>query len=153
MSNVFYKEGGLFMITGGRFLSLSAKKTKEVPISAVNIDISLSSITLAQTGDLQINYIYTVKYEEDVGELVIEGIIYDRLDSQEQAKSIVSQFSSDKKSLPQDFLVRVINSINYICSINSPLPLRLIDLAPPILPPQLQLNPEEVVATNEPIQP
>ena len=136
------------MITGGRFLSVTAAKNKDVPIAAVNIDISISSMELRELGDMEIKYSYTVNYEEGVGQLKIEGVLYNRENDAKLAKEIVEKWTTDKKSVPQSFLVGLINSINYICSINSPLPLRLIDLAPPILPPTLSLNAEQGAASS-----
>ncbi len=135
------------MIVGGRFLTVSCAKHRDAPIAAVNIDISISNITLRTDGDMEIRYIYTVRYEDSIGELRIEGVLYNREEDLQYAQKIASSFANDRRALPQDFLERMVNTINYICSINSTLPLRLIDLAPPILPPTLTINREEVSAS------
>ncbi|MEM4368415.1 MAG: hypothetical protein QXO21_05350 [Candidatus Anstonellales archaeon] len=137
------------MIFGGRFFSIHAEKFSDMPINAVNVDIALTAINLLEENELEIRYVYTVDYADNVGRLVIEGVVFDRLNSPEEAKKIADAFNTDKSQVPREYVSNVINAINYICSINSPLPLKVIELAPPILPPQIQLEEESVNAAHE----
>ncbi|MCX8167050.1 MAG: hypothetical protein N3E37_04315 [Candidatus Micrarchaeota archaeon] len=130
------------MIFGGRFFAVHAEKFSDMPVNAVNVDIALTAINLVADNELEINYVYTVDYTDNVGRLVIEGVVFDRLESAEEARRIAEAFNTDKKQVPREYISNVVNAINYICSVNSPLPLKIVELAPPILPPQINLEEE-----------
>jgi len=124
------------MIIGGKITSIEARRDKDDPITGLNINIGLDGLKVSGE-DVEIKYTYTVSYAENVGSLKIQGILYAK-----EEKGRASEIERDwreQKRLPADFAEIVLNTINFACGTNGTLVVRPINLAPPMIPPKIEI--------------
>ena len=124
------------MITGGKIISVEAKRDSDGQVTGMSINIGLDSLDV-KGEDIEIAYTYTVSYAEKVGRLVIKGILYAR-EERGKAGEIAKSWKASKK-LPLDFAEAVLNTINYACGTNGTLVVRPVNLSPPMIPPKIEI--------------
>ncbi|MFH0817462.1 MAG: hypothetical protein V1909_02400 [Candidatus Micrarchaeota archaeon] len=122
------------MITGGKIVSVEAKRNNEEPIVGLSINIAIDDV-VSEGNDLDIKYTYTADYAKNVGMLKIIGSISA---TEEHAREIMLSWKKDKK-LPEDFAEIILNTINFTCGTNGTLVVRPINLSPPMVPPRIEL--------------
>ncbi|MEW6329425.1 MAG: hypothetical protein AB1468_04870 [Candidatus Micrarchaeota archaeon] len=135
------------MITGGKLISVEARREKEDAVSGLSVNINLDSVAV-KGNDVEINYTYVANYEDDVGYLKISGVLYATEDAKTAAEIAKSWPKEEKgkegkekaqRKLPDGFAEMVLNSINYTCGTNGILVVRPLNLSPPIMPPRIEL--------------
>jgi len=123
------------MIKGGKIRSVHAERMKDGATKGLNINIGIDKVS-NEGNKLTIEYTYSAKYEDKVGELTIKGQIYAE---EEKAVSIQKEWA-DTKKLPEAFAELVLNTINYTCGTNGTLVVRTVNLSPPMIPPRISLS-------------
>ncbi len=88
--------------------------------------------------ELTIGYSYAVKYEGNVGYIIIEGKIFAEED-EETIKEIKEEYEKNKR-LPEKYMERVINVINYVGTINATIISNVVNLVPPVKLPILKVK-------------
>jgi len=130
------------MITGGRIVSVEAKRDKEGPIDGLNINIGLDDVVV-KNDEVTVQYTFNVKYENNIGYLKIIGV----LQASEDAKTVkeISKQWKESKKLPDEFAESVLNTINYTCGVNGTFVVQPVRLTPPMQLPRVKLEkkPEE----------
>lgn len=124
------------MITGGKIVSVEAKRDKDDPVTGLSINIGLDDLKV-KGEDVEIAYTYTVSYAKDVGTLKICGVLYAKEASKKAAE--ISKSWKDSRRLPNDFAEIVLNTINFTCGTNGTLVVRPINLSPPMIPPKIEI--------------
>lgn len=128
------------MITGGRIDEVEGKKIGESnTITNLNIDIALNEVKINGI-NLEVSYTYTALYGKDKNSthLTIKGAIFAEEDKK-LVKEIEDEWKKAKK-LPEAYAEVVINAINYTGIANGTLLARLLNVAPPLIPPRIQLK-------------
>jgi hypothetical protein len=128
------------MITAIKISKVEARRDKEEEVTGLNVNISVDNVAV-KGSDAVISFTYTVSYMEAVGELKMNGSITAREDAK-LCKEIGDRWAKDKR-LPDAFAELVLNAINYACGTNGTLVVRAINLSPPIMPPRIQLGPQQ----------
>lgn len=121
---------------GVRLDSVDAKKEKEAPVGGVNININVENITTARN-EIMIDFTYTVTYDE-VGYLKMKGVVFANGDEKE-TKELESKWKKDK-IIDEKIAQPLLNLINYSSGINGVLVTRAINLAPPLIPPRIEVS-------------
>lgn len=119
------------------------KRNKDEPATGFSVNVTIKSIE-EREDNLIIKYEYNVIYGENVASMKIVGEV---VGSFENSKEILKEWEESKKKnrppkLPQDFSEEILNAINYACSINGTILARVINLAPPVILPRLQISRE-----------
>ncbi len=123
--------------TGVKFDYVEAKKEKDGAVSGLNININVDEVKSA--GDvLLLEFTYTVNYSEDMGYIKIRGAAYFR-DAAEKVSEIEENWKETKK-LPNEIIQPLLNVVNYSASVNGIFVARVLNLAPPIVPPKIELR-------------
>lgn len=123
--------------TGVKFDYVEAKKEKDGPVSGLNININVDEVKAA--GDvLLLEFTYTVNYSQDMGYIKIRGSAYFR-DATEKVSEIEENWKETKK-LPNEIIQPLLNVVNYSASVNGIFVARVLNLAPPIVPPKIELK-------------
>lgn len=125
------------MIVGGRIDEVTGKKNNEEAIKGLNIDIMLEDVKV-DGENIEIKYKYTARYEDDVGEIAIRGLLATK-EEKGFAKEIASEWKA-KKKVPEAFAETILNAINYSGSANGTLIARVVNLSPPLVPPRISLQ-------------
>jgi hypothetical protein len=130
------------MITGGRILSVEAKRDKEENVKGLSINIGLDDVVV-KNDEVTIQYTFNVKYEDNVGHLKIIGVLQAKEDAK-TTKEISKQWKESKR-LPDEFAEIVLNTINYTCGVNGTLVVQPLRLTPPMQMPRVKIEkgPEE----------
>ncbi len=128
------------MITAIKLTSVSARRDNDLETSGLSINISVDSVS-AKGSEVTIVFSYTASYLEGVGELKVGGSIVSKEDAK-LVKEISERWEKEKK-LPDAFAELVLNAINYACGTNGTLVVRAVNLSPPIVPPRIQLGPQQ----------
>ncbi len=126
------------MITGSKITSVEAKREKDGAPKGLSINISLEDLKV-KGDEVTISYVYTANYEEGVGTLKIAGELRAKEESK-MIKEIKEEWSEEKKKLPPKFAELVLNTINFTCGTNGTLVVRPVNLAPPMVPPRIELK-------------
>jgi hypothetical protein len=127
------------MITGIRIDSVEAAREKNDDITGLDVNIGLDEVKI-NGNDIEIKFNYSANYKEGVGYLKMKGSLYTHEDSK-TAKEIESKWQKEKR-LPDDFSEMILNAINFTCGTNGVLVVRPVNLAPPMIPPKIQLKKE-----------
>ena len=125
------------MIVGERILEVSGNRVPQIPIKGLNINIQLEKVELKE-GNLEITYIYTADYKEDVGQLKIKGLLLAK-EEDKLAKDVVNTWKKSKK-VPDEYAAVVLSAVNYSGSANGTLLARVLGLTAPLIPPKIQLG-------------
>lgn len=128
------------MFTGGKIKTVEARRLKEGEVKGFNVNINIEGLRFKEDSDeeLEIDYTYTVDYKDEVGKLTISGVIFGKEDKKE-AEKVVKLWKEDKR-IPQDYSEKLLNAINYTATINAVYLSRLVNLAPPFIPPRLSMS-------------
>ncbi len=121
---------------GVRLDSVDAKREKDAPVKGVGININVEDIR-ATGKELMIEFVYTVTYEE-VGYLKMSGIVFANGEEKE-VKEMEDKWKKEKK-IAQEIAQPLLNLINYSSGINGVLVTRAINLAPPLIPPRIEVS-------------
>jgi hypothetical protein len=125
------------MITGGKIVSVEAKRDKEGAVDGMNINVGIDDV--AVKGDsITIQYTFAVDYEDKVGHLKIIGVLYASEDKS-KGKEIEDMWKKSKK-LPAEFAEVVLNSISYTCGINGTFVVQPVRLSPPMQLPRVRVE-------------
>jgi len=139
------EDGGNVMITGIKITKTEAHRDSDNEVAGLNINIGVDKVT-AKGGDVAIEFNYAVTYLEGVGELKMNGVLMSKEDPK-LAKEITDRWNKEKK-LPDNYAEIALNAINYACGTNGTLVVRAINLSPPIVPPRIQLGPQQPAQKN-----
>ncbi len=122
------------MIVNSRVTKVEAIREKDGPSKGLKIQIDIKDVG-GKGEDLDVGYEFTAEYLDGVGRIVVAGGITDRVDK--KAADEVRKAWKDKKDTPQEYKLSVLNSINYIASIEGVVVSKLVRLPAPIAPPRL----------------
>ncbi|MFA5107932.1 MAG: hypothetical protein WC492_00145 [Candidatus Micrarchaeia archaeon] len=125
------------MITGIRIDSVEARREKNEDVKGLDVNIGIDDVKVSGP-EVEIKFTYTANYQEGVGVLKMNGALLAHEDAK-AAKDISSSWAKDKK-LPDEFSEMVLNAINFTCGTNGVLVVRPVNLAPPMIPPRIQLK-------------
>jgi len=125
------------MIVGERILEVSGNKVPKSNIKGLNINISLEDVKLNEE-NVEITYVYTANYQENVGQIKIKGIILAKEEAK-LSKDIVDSWKKSKK-IPDEYATVVLSAVNYSGSANGTLLARVLGLTAPLIPPKIQLS-------------
>lgn len=126
------------MIVGERILEISGNKLPKQSISGLSINISVEDVKMAED-NVEITYVYTADYQEEVGQLKIKGVLMAK-EEPKLSKDIVDSWKKSKK-IPDDYATVVLSAVNYSGSANGTLLARVLGLTAPLIPPRIQLTP------------
>jgi hypothetical protein len=84
------------VITGGKILSVEAKKLKEGTVSGMNVNIGIEDVKAEKNG-LAFKYAYSVEYAPGVAEFKIVGEIYS---DDKNAKAVEEKWRKSKTLEP-----------------------------------------------------
>ena len=129
------------MILNGRLDSVLVQRMADQPTHGMVIDLRFTDVR--DLGDnLEAAFEYTVDYQKGVGGLKMAGRLLVAPPSPAE-KTLVLNSLRRHRSLPGGFAQEAINGAHYLCTINSPLATRMVDLSPPIAPMQINLSTPE----------
>ncbi len=128
------------MIVGERIVEISGKREKIEPIKGLSINIGIEKVDV-KGENLEIEYVYTANYEENIGQLKIKGVLLAKEDKK-LSKEIEDAWKKEKK-IPESYTPTVLSAINYSGSANGTLLARVIGLTAPLIPPRIQLSKKE----------
>ena len=128
------------MITGIKIVKVEARRDKDEDMTGLNVNIGLDAVAVVN-GEIAISFNYSVIYTEGVGEINMKGTITSKEDAK-LAKEITTRWEKEKK-LPDGFAELILNAINYACGTNGVFVARPVNLSPPIVPPKIQLGPQQ----------
>ena len=128
------------MITGIKIVKVEARRDKDEDMTGLNVNIGLDAVAVVN-GEVAISFNYSVVYTEGVGEINMKGTITSKEDAK-LTKEITTRWEKDKK-LPDAFAEVILNAINYACGTNGVFVARPVNLSPPIVPPKIQLGPQQ----------
>jgi hypothetical protein len=128
------------MIVGERILEVSGNKVPKGSIKGLSINISIDDVKMAEDNkdNLEITYVYTASYAENVGEIRIKGAIIAKEEAK-LSKDIVDTWKRTKK-IPDEYATVVLSAVNYSGSANGTLLARVLNLTAPLIPPRIQLS-------------
>ncbi|MDD2655192.1 MAG: hypothetical protein PHQ80_00795 [Candidatus ainarchaeum sp.] len=122
------------MIVGSKVTRVEATRGKDGPGKGLRVEINLKDIG-GKGDDVEIKYEFAADYQEGLGRIVIEGELLDRADK--KVADEARKMWKEKKDLPADYKLSLINSVNYIASAEGVLAAKMLRLAPPIAPPRI----------------
>ncbi|MDE1798246.1 MAG: hypothetical protein KGH63_02480 [Candidatus Micrarchaeota archaeon] len=125
------------MITGIRISSVEASRTSDEEIKGLDINIGIEAVKVIGP-EVEITFTYTATYQQNVGVLKMGGSILSHEDPK-YAKEIADAWAKDKH-LPDAYSELVLNAVNFTCGTNGTLVVRPVNLAPPMVPPRIELN-------------
>ena len=128
------------MITGIKIVKVEARRDKDEDMTGLNVNIGLDAVAVVN-GEVAISFNYSVVYTEGVGEINMKGTITSKEDAK-LTKDITAKWEKEKK-LPDAFAEVILNAINYACGTNGVFVARPVNLSPPIVPPKIQLGPQQ----------
>ncbi|MFH1094825.1 MAG: hypothetical protein V1728_01260 [Candidatus Micrarchaeota archaeon] len=124
------------MITGIRIDSVEAKRSNNEEIRGLDVNIGIDNVkTTGQ--EVEVAFTYNVIYREAVGHLKMSGSLMSHEDAK-LSKEISDSWAKDKK-LPDSYSELVLNAINFTCGTNGVLVVRPVNLAPPMVPPRIEI--------------
>lgn len=125
------------MITGIRIDKVEARREKNEDIKGLDVNIGIDNVKV--TGpEVEIAFSYVATYQEGVGVLKMSGALLAHEDKK-TADGISKSWEKEKK-LPDEFSELVLNAVNFTCGTNGVLVVRPVNLAPPMIPPRIQLK-------------
>ncbi len=125
------------MIVGERILEVSGNKIPKANIKGLSINISLEDVKMNEE-NVEITYVYTASYQEDVGQIKIKGVLLAK-EEQKLSKEIIDLWKKSKK-VPDEYATVVLSAVNYSGSANGTLVARVLGLTAPLIPPKIQLS-------------
>jgi hypothetical protein len=125
------------IVVRGRITKIDAEKTKDAPISGIELGVEFDSVT-SNGAFLEIKFTYHAIYKEDVGRISMAGFLLFEMD-EVTAKRMADKFATDRDFEPS-FMESVVNNINYKCSTDAIFPAKILELTAPIVPPRIGLR-------------
>ena len=122
------------MIVNSRVTKVEATRDKDGPGKGLKIQIDIKDVG-GKGEDVDIGYEFTAEYLDGIGKIFVAGEITDRTDK--KVAEEVRKSWKEKKDTPQDYKLAILNSINYVASIEGVLVSKIVRLPPPIAPPRL----------------
>ena len=132
------------MIVGERILEVSGKKEVGATIKGLSINISLEDVKNTNGGQIEITYVYTANYEDNVGQIKIKGQLTAKEDDK-LAREIGENWTKNKK-FPDAYAETVLSAVNYSGMANGTLLARVLGLSAPLIPPKIQMPKAPVAA-------
>jgi hypothetical protein len=139
------------MIVGERILEVSGKKEPGATIKGLSINISLEDVKNTSSGQLEITYVYTANYDDNVGQIKIKGQLTAK-EEDKLAREIGENWAKNKK-FPDSYAETVLSSVNYSGMANGTLLARVLGLSAPLIPPKIQMPKAPVAAAPAPAAP
>lgn len=143
------------MITSIRISSVEAKRTRDTEITGLDINIGIDGVKVVGTKVI-VDFNYIATYREEVGTLKMTGTLESEEDHRVSAE--IDKLWAKEKRLPDGFSELVLNAVNFTCGTNGVLVVRPVNLAPPMVPPRIEIakggaaggsaGPEEKVAPS-----
>ncbi|VVC71962.1 Uncharacterised protein [uncultured archaeon] len=96
--------------TGGRVLSVEAKRDKQETPQGMSMNVEVRDIS-ANKDEITVGFTFTVKYNENVASIRISGVMHAKEDPK-KAKELVKLWKDEKK-IPDDFAEMMMNYISY----------------------------------------
>ncbi len=128
------------MIVGERILEVSGNKVPQQSIKGLNINIQLEGVE-QKDDNLEIIYVYTADYRDNVGEIKIKGMLIAK-EEDKLTKEILKRWKKEKK-VPDDYATVILSAVNYSGSANGTLLARVLGLTAPLIPPRIQITKSE----------
>lgn len=125
------------MILGVKNTVVEARRYKDDPISGIEANINLDDVKV-KGKDIEVSYTYTILYKDGVGMLKMNGILYA---SEEPVKAQAIEKGWKERRMPPEFAEAVLNTINFACGSEGVFVVRPLNLAPPLLPPRIEVSP------------
>lgn len=122
------------MIVGYRISKVEAERMKEGPGKGLRLNIDIKDVG-GKGENVEVSYSYTADYMDGIGRITISGEVVDKADK--KAADEARKMWKDKKDLPVDYKVAILNSINYVASTEGVLAAKIVRLAPPLAPPRI----------------
>lgn len=135
------------MIVGERILEVKGHKSPNTQIKNLSINIQLEDVKMA-SDQLEISYVYTADYQDDVGQLTIRGVLLAKEDAK-LSKEVLDMWKKSKK-VPDDYAPMVLSAVNYSGSANGTLVARVLGLTAPLIPPRIQISGKGDSSTSAP---
>ena len=125
------------MIIGIKNTDVESHRYKDDPITGLTMNVNLHEVKVSGE-NVQVRFSYLVFYDQGIGMLRVDGTLYAKEDTK-GAKAIAEAWKEDRK-LPSEFAEAVINTINYSSGTEGTFFTRPLNLAPPILPPKIDVS-------------
>lgn len=124
------------MILNGVIEGVEVQRAKTIgPIEGLNIDIRF--VELKEAGEnVEAAFVYQADYQKEMGILRMAGRLLIKPAGKDEKRDLLKNWEKEQ-TLPAPFAQEAINAVNYLCTINAPFATRIVDLAPPLVPPQI----------------
>lgn len=122
------------MIVNSRVTKVEATREKDGPGKGLKIQIDIKDVG-GKGEDVDVGYEFTAEYLDGIGKIFIAGEITDRSDK--KVADEARKAWKEKKDVQQDYKLSILNSINYVASVEGVLVSKIVRLPPPIAPPRL----------------
>ena len=127
------------MILNGRLDSVMAQRLMDGPMQGMDIDLRF--VDVRELGDnLEASFEFEATYQQKIGVLKMAGRLLIQPPTAADKTEVLENWKRDR-SLPPGFAQEAVNGAHYLCTINSPLATRIVDLSPPIAPMKVTLQP------------
>lgn len=117
-------------LTGGRIVSLEAKRDKVEPPKGRDINVSIRDVAVNKE-ELTVQFDFVAVYHEAVGSIKVSALMHAKEDAK-KAKDIVKEWK-EKKQLPDDFSEMLMNYALYVGGIGGTFVAQLFGLDAPIV--------------------
>ncbi len=122
------------MIVGYRISKVEAERKKDGPGKGLRLNIDIKDVG-GKGENVEVTYDYTADYMDGIGRILMSGMVVDK--AEKKAADEARKMWKDKKDLPTDYKVAILNSINYVASTEGVLAAKIVRLAPPLAPPRI----------------
>lgn len=124
------------MIVGTRINKIEATRGKDSQKKGKGLKVEINTTDVGGKGeDLEVKYVFSAEYLDGIGKITIEGELLDRVEK--KVADEVRKMWKEKKDLPENYKLSIINSISYIAGTEGVLIAKVLRLAPPIAPPRI----------------
>lgn len=119
---------------------MQVKRTNEVRGEiTVRNNSTLEAVSKEET-HLEINFVFTSKYQPQIGEIKIEGVLTYRDEPQKLDQALEKWKNSDQQNLPEEMAENVHNTIFSNCVVEATILSKQVQLPPPMPAPQISLD-------------
>ena len=124
------------MIIGDRVNKIEAEIKERKAHEGLSLNILLKDVREAGK-NIEFDYVYVVEYK-GVGKISIHGTMVAEEEGK-QKKKILDEWKKNKK-VPNDYMERLLNAINFAATAHATIVARVLSYAPPLIPPKLSLK-------------
>jgi len=124
------------MILGIKNTDVEVHRYNDEAIAGMTMNINMQEVKVNKQ-DVEIKFSYTIFYDKGVGMMKVDGILYAK-EELKKAKEIETAWKNQK--LPPEFAEAVLNTINYSSGTEGTFFARPLNLAPPVVPPKIELS-------------